>query len=114
MLGIRKMNLGALGKQPRNTKAYAKSIDEAANTPFGKYTREQYRAWVNDLKQVQKQTDTAFTEVTKGSKTPDEAAKSLSENPMVIGDVKKAPFTASRKTKQKKGGLVELAKNPRR
>jgi len=109
-LGIRNMQMKALGKSPRNTRSYAKSIDEAASTPMGKYTREQYKAWVRDLEQVEAKTDKIWNETTEPAnvKTIEDALRELTNSDAVTGRVITKPEGA--KKQPKPGDLVRVAK----
>jgi hypothetical protein len=96
-------------KQPRNTPSYARSIDEAANTPTGKYVREQYKIWQQEANRINKKVDEAVTKKSnpKDVTTPEQAAEALQNNPQAVGQPKTPKARAPRAKPFKKKGELQ-------
>jgi len=108
----RQQLLNFMGKQPRNTPSYAKSIDQAANTPTGKYVREQYRIWQQEARTLNKAVDDALKTYTspKDVKTRKGAVDDLKNDPVSTGQPVIAP-ELKKQTKLREGDLIKTAKN---
>lgn len=107
----RERMLNMIGKQPRATADYARGIDQAANTPAGKYAREQYKIWQQESARLNSGINKALNTYTnpKDAKTPQEAYSALKDDPSVVGEPKIVP-NIKKQTKLRDGDLQKAAK----
>jgi hypothetical protein len=107
----RQKALNMMGKQPRNTPEYASAIDRAADTPTGRYIREQYKIWQQESKSLNKALDSTMGKVVSPSdiKTPEQAHSALESDPATRGQPQQAPKVTKQK-KLREGDLLKAAK----